>query len=100
MIFRRDRFRELVERQLDLFAEDEADLLAEADAKLRVYDAAERDEAEEAFGDYQLVLAAIGDALEELRDTYARTLDEDAREAYERSFDRAALRRHPRSFII
>lgn len=98
MIFRRDRFRELVERQLDLFADDEAALLTEADEKLRAYDASERDEAEEAFGDYQLVLAAIGDALEELRDTYGATLDDDAREAYERSFDRAARRRHPRSF--
>lgn len=98
MIFGRDRFRELVERQLDLFAGDEAELVAEADEKLRAYDAAERDEAEEAFGDYQLVLAAIADALEELRDTYALTLDDDAREEYERSFDRAARRRYPGSY--
>ena len=62
MRFRRDRFGDLVRRQLDLFAEDEDDLLREADAAEKAYDAAERDEAEEAYGDYQLVLEAIADA--------------------------------------
>jgi hypothetical protein len=93
--FGRDRFGELVRRQLDLFAEDEADLLREAEEAERAYDAAERDEAEEAYGDYQLVLEAIVDRLEDLRDTYGRTLDEDAREDYERSFGRAARKRFP-----
>ena len=83
-------------RQLDLFAEDEAELLAEADAAERAYDAAERDEAEEAYGDYQLVLDAAGERLAELRDTYAATLDEDAAGAYAAEFDRAAEKRYPR----
>jgi hypothetical protein len=95
VIFRRDRFGELVRRQLDLFTEDEAELLEEAKAAERAYDAAERDEAEEAYGDYQLVLEAVVERLERLRDTYAGTLDEDARLAYERSFGRAARRRFP-----
>ena len=95
MIFRRDRFSELVRRQLDLFAEDEAELLREAEEAERVYDAAERDEAEEAYGDYQLVLEAIVERLEELRDTYGRTLDEQARDEYGRSFGRAARKRFP-----
>jgi hypothetical protein len=94
--FRRDRFADLVRRQLDLFAEDEAELLQEADDAERAYDAAERDEAEELYGDYQLVLEAIGDRLGEIRDAYAATLDEDAGEAYERSFARAARRRYPK----
>jgi hypothetical protein len=85
-----------VRRQLDLFAEDEAELLAEADAAERAYDAAERDEAEEAYGDYQLVLDAAGERLAELRDTYAATLDEDAAGAYATEFDRAAEKRYPR----
>ena len=93
MIFRRDRFGELIRRQLDLFVEDEAELLREAEAAERVYDGADRDSAEEAYGDYQLVLEAIGDALADRRDTYAATLADDAREAYEREFDRAANRR-------
>jgi len=95
VIFRRDRFSELVRRQLDLFAEDEAELLREAEEAERVYDAAERDEAEEAYGDYQLVLEAIVERLEELRDTYGRTLDEQARDDYGRSFGRAARKRFP-----
>ena len=64
MKFRRNRFGDLVQRQLDLFAEDEDELLREAEAAERTYDAAERDEAEEAYGDYQLVLEAIADRLE------------------------------------
>ena len=79
VIFRRDRFGDLIRRQLDLFVEDEAELLREAEDAERAYDAAEREDAEEAYGDYQLVLEAIADALDELRDTYAATLDGDAR---------------------
>ncbi len=94
--FRRSRFGELVRRQLELFAVDEAELLAEADAAERAYDAAERDEAEEAYGDFQLVLDAAGERLADLRDTYARTLDEDAAVEYEAAFDRAAAKRFPR----
>ena len=93
VIFRRDRFGELIRRQLDLFVEDEAELLREAEEAERTYDTAEREIAEEAYGDYQLVLEAIADALAELRDTYAATLDGDTRDAYEHAFDRAANRR-------
>ncbi len=39
------------------------------------------------------MLEAIADALADLRDTYASTLDDDTREAYEEAFDRAATRR-------
>ena len=95
MIFRRNRFGDLVRRQLDLFEEDEADLLREADTAARAYDDAERDEAEEAYSDYQLVLESVVDSLEELRDTYAMTLDDDSREAYEQAFVRAARKRFP-----
>ena len=95
MIFRRHRFGDLVRRQLDLFEDDEAELLQEADTAVRAYDAAEREEAEEAYGDYQLVLESVVESLEELRDTYGRTLDDDSREAYERTFDRAARKRFP-----
>jgi hypothetical protein len=93
---RRDRFGDLVRRQLDLFAEDEAGLLREADQAERAYDEAEREEAEELYGDYQLVLETVADRLGELRDTYAATLDEDAAEEYAAAFERAARRRHPR----
>jgi len=39
------------------------------------------------------VLEAIADALADLRDRYAATLDDDTRESYEEAFDRAANRR-------
>jgi hypothetical protein len=97
VIFRRDRFGDLVRRQLDLFAEDEAELLREVEAAERAYDAAERDEAEEAYGDYQLVLETVTERLEELRDTYAGTLDERAAADYAAAFARAARKRHPRA---
>jgi hypothetical protein len=85
-----------VRRQLDLFAEDEAELLREAEEAESAYDAAERDEAEEAYGDYQLVLESVAERLEDLRDTYARTLEEDVAGEYAAAFDAAALKRHPR----
>jgi hypothetical protein len=94
--FRRDRFGDLVRRQLDLFTEDEDELLREADEAEKAYDAAERDEAEEAYGDYLLVLEAIADRLEELRDAYASTLDADAADAYAQAFARAARKRFPK----
>ena len=96
MIFRRDRFGDLVRRQLALFAEDDAELLREAEVAERAYDEADRDDAEEAFGDYQLVLEAIADRLGEIRDVYAATLPNDAIDAYERAFERAAGKRYPR----
>ena len=87
MSFRRDRFGDLVRRQLDLFAEDEAE---------RAYDAADREDAEEAYGDLQLVLESIADRLEELRDTYTLTLGSDADVAYAQAFARAARKRFPK----
>ena len=99
MIFRRDRFGDLIRRQLELFAEDDAELLREAEAAERAYDQAERDDAEEAYGDYQLVLEAIADRLSEIRDVYAATLPNDAIDAYELAFDRAVRKRYPRVTI-
>jgi hypothetical protein len=93
---RRVRFSDLVRRQLDLFADDEVELLREADDTERTYDAADRDEAEELYGDYQLVLEAIADRLGEIRDAYAATLPNDAIDAYEESFTRAARKRYPK----
>ena len=95
MSFRRNRFGDLVRRQLELFSEDEDEVLREAEAAERTYDTAEREEAEEAYGDYQLVLESIADCLGELRDTYASNLDPDAAGAYTQAFARAARKRFP-----
>jgi hypothetical protein len=94
---RRDRrFRELVERQLDLFATDEASLLAEAEAADRAWTNADREEAEERYGDYQLLVDAIGEALYDLREAYAATLEERTADEYRAAFDRAARKRFGR----
>ena len=79
MIFRRGRFADVVARQLDVFAEDEAHGLLEEvrDAK-GVYDRAEREEAEERYGDYVDVVEAATEALADMRWQYASTLDEAA----------------------
>ncbi len=95
-MFRRGRFADVVTRQLDVFAEDEARGLLEEvrEAKL-VYDQAERDEAEERYGDYMDVVEAATEALADMRWQFASTLDEDTREEYEAAFNRAVQKRWP-----
>ena len=95
MILRRGRFHELVERQLDLF-ETESDLLAEAAEADAAWTAADAIESEELYGDYQLVVDAIGERLHELRETYAASLDEVTAVEYRQAFDRAARKRFGR----
>ena len=93
MILKR-RFADVIARQLDVFSEDEASgLLAEVSEMKERYDNAGRDEAEEAFGDYSDVVDAVKDALADMRDRFARTLEEDAAETYAAAFERAARKR-------
>ena len=93
MRLRRGRFDELVDRQLDLLAEDEASLLEEAEDAEAAWVRSGRDEAEEAYGDFQLVVDALADRLLEVRDSYASTLDAEAADEYRAAFHRAVTRR-------
>ena len=93
---RRGRFHDLVERQLDLFAVDDADLLLEAAEAEAAWNAAPAGDAEEAYGDYQLVVDAIADRLLDIRESYAHTLDGDAAAEYSAEFTRAATKRFRR----
>ncbi|MGH3110169.1 MAG: hypothetical protein ACRDQT_04525 [Gaiellaceae bacterium] len=95
-MFRRSRFHDLVQRQLELFATDEAPLLREADQADAAWTSADRDETEERYGDYQLVVDAIGERLYDLREAYARTLEEPADDEYRAAFDDAAAKRFRR----
>jgi hypothetical protein len=95
VIFRR-RFADVVSRQLDLFAAEQADLIEDVQLFLRAYNEAPRDEAEERYGDYVDRVDLAAEALAELRNTYARTLDGDAAEEYEAAFEKAAAKRFPR----
>ena len=93
-MFGRGQFHDLISRQLDVFAEDEADgLLEDVREMKRQYDRTDRDDAEEAYGDYVDAIDAVKDALADMRDRFAATLDGDAAEKYEPAFEDAARRR-------
>ena len=83
----------MIERQLGFFVEDDSDLLDDVDRRFEAYDRADRDEAEELYGDYQLAIEAATDRLAELRDTYARALEEADAEQYVREFNDAVVDR-------
>lgn len=93
MILRRGRFHDVVARQLDLFAETEADVLGDAREADAAWSEASAEESEDRYGDYQLVVDAIGERLYDLREAYARTLDDRTAETYRAEFDRAARKR-------
>ena len=86
----------MISRQLDLFVRDNLDLLEACDTAEREYDLADRDEAEERFGDYQELVEDGTEILAELRDNFASTLDGAAAEEYEFAFNRAVEKRLPR----
>ena len=91
----RNRFRDVIARQLDLFVEDGAELLEECRAKARIYEQAPREDAEEAYGDYVDAVEEATEALADMRDRFGRTLGEAAADEYEESFNRAVRRRWP-----
>ena len=93
MIFRRGRFSEVIGRQLDLFELDHSDVIEEAADKLAAYNRAERDEAEELYGDYVDVVETGTELLADIRDAFSMTLPEGTDELYEAEFNRAVARR-------
>lgn len=90
------RFADLIRRQLDLFEEDERELLKACEDAERAYDDAVREDAEDRYGDYMELVETGTEALAEIRDTYARTLDEQTAEEYEAAFNAAVMSRLPR----
>ena len=94
MIFRKP-YRDVIDRQLALFAEEHAGLIRDIDAAERAYDRAERDEAEERFGDYSDLVETATEVLADLRDHFASRLEEEASETYCAAFNHAVLKRWP-----
>jgi hypothetical protein len=90
------RFSELIERQLHLFEQEDAEFLARVEEAERGYDRADREDAEEAFGRYQELVEFGTETLAEIRDAYAATLDDDAAADYVAAFNAAVHRRLPR----
>jgi hypothetical protein len=83
----------VIARQLDLFVSDNPDVIEEARDRLEAYNSAERDEAEELYGDYVDAVETGTELLADIRDYYAATLDDPAR--YLKEFNRAVERRWP-----
>lgn len=95
MRLRRNPFGDVIARQLDLFVEDEAYLLEDCREKFRLYEQADREDAEETYGDFVDAVETATEALADMRDRFSRTLDEDAAEVYEDAFNRAVRKRWP-----
>jgi hypothetical protein len=93
---RRARFADVIERQLDLFEREHRGLIDDCVAAERAYDRADRDEAEERYGDYVDLVETGTELLADLRDNFALTLDDDAAAEYEGAFNRAVLKRFRR----
>ena len=96
MRLRRARFADLIERQLDLFEREHRGLIDDCIAAERSYNRADRDEAEERYGDYVDLVETGTEVLANLRDNFAATLDDDASEEYVDAFNRAVLKRFRR----
>ena len=96
MMFRRGRFHDLVTRQLDVFESDESALLREAGEADAAWSNADADETEELYGDYQLVVDAIGERLHDVREAYASSLGDETADVYRTAFDKAARKRFGR----
>jgi hypothetical protein len=95
-MLRRGRFGDVISRQLDLFEQEQADLIRECEVAEAAYDEGERDEAEERFGDYQDLVESGTEILADLRDNFASTLGDVQAEQYEADFNRAVRKRLPR----
>jgi len=91
----RRRFADLIKRQLDFFEEDDAEYLRRVAEAEEAYDRSEREDSEELYGDYMELVESGTEALAEMRDRYAQTLDEDDADAYVREFNKAVLKRWP-----
>ncbi len=91
----RARFADVINAQLDLYVEQNADLLRRVETTKQTYDRSDRTAAEEAYGAYMDAVEEAEDALLELRDRYAETMAARERRRYEREFFRAAGRMLP-----
>jgi len=96
-MFRRARFSAVIDAQLDLFVREHRDVIDEAQDRLDAYNRADRDEAEELYGDYVDAVETGTEILADLRDHYAATVDDAERYALE--FNRAVQKRLP-SFAL
>jgi hypothetical protein len=94
-MFRR-RFADVIKRQLELFEREQRGLIEDCLAAERAYNKADREEAEQRYGDYIDLVETGTEILADIRDHFASTLDEETAEEYEYEFNRAVAKRLPR----
>jgi hypothetical protein len=95
-LIRRKRFGDVIDRQLNLFVREHRGLIEDCLAAEQAYNRADRDEAEERYGDYADLVETGTELLADLRDGFAQTLDEETAEEYAAAFNRAVVKRLPR----
>jgi len=83
----------VIDRQLALFEREYPEVIEEARERLEAYNRADRDDAEELYGDYIDAVETGTEALADMRDRFKQTLDDEAAEEYEREFNRAVKKR-------
>jgi hypothetical protein len=92
-MFSRARFAKVIDAQLDLFVRDHPDVIEEANDRLDAYNRAGREEAEELYGDYVDAVETGTEILADVRDHYARSVEDPDR--YCDEFNRAVAKRLP-----
>jgi hypothetical protein len=95
-VFRRRRYADVIDRQLELFRREQTNLFGEIEAAEAKYDRADRDEAEELYGDYQDLVETGTEILADLRDHFKWSLGKQAAEQYEAEFNDAVRKDFPR----
>jgi len=85
-MFGRSRFAKLAATQVDLFLREHRAVVTDVEDRFAAYNRADRTEAEELYGDYVEAVDAGAEILAEMRDHFARTLDD--AEEYVSAFNR------------
>jgi hypothetical protein len=96
-MFGRSPYAQVIGAQLELFARDHPDVIEEANDRLAAYERADRDEAEELYGDYVDAVETGTEILADVRDHYARSVDDADRYCLE--FNKAVAKLLP-SFAL
>ena len=86
----------MIARQLDLFEEQDAEFLRRVEEAERAYDDADSEGAEEVYGRFQELVEHGTEALGEMRDAYAGTLEPDDADEYVAEFNQTVIDRLPR----
>jgi hypothetical protein len=92
-MFGRSKFGAIIASQLDLFLREHRDVIEEVRERLETYNQADRSEAEELYGDYVDAVETGTEILADMRDHYARSVDDPDR--YVAEFNRAVAKRLP-----